>query len=99
MNKFEEVIERIGLLVDQLDISSTDVDSIVNLIEDLRQEYAPTVEMTQKQYDSFIGWKYHTAGWNMTNCAEWARDEHVTATDAMRAWLDPNVIKVVEEEK
>lgn len=45
MNKFEEVIERIGLLVDQLDISSTDVDSIVNLIEDLRQEYAPTVEL------------------------------------------------------
>lgn len=44
-------------------------------------------------------WKYHTAGWNMTNCAEWAQDEHITATNAMRAWLDPNVIKVVEEEK
>lgn len=67
------------------------------MINELRKEYAPTVEMTQRQYDRFESWKYHTAGWNMTNCAEWARDEKITASNAMQAWLHPETIKIVDE--
>lgn len=68
-----------------------------DLLEQLREEYAPTVKMTKKQYDSFKLWKYHTAGWNMTNCAEWAQDEHILASEAMRAWLHPETIEPIEE--
>ncbi|MDI6666427.1 hypothetical protein QMA56_01755 [Leuconostoc falkenbergense] len=71
--------------------------TVVEILEDLRKEYAPTVEMTKEQYHSFKLWKYHTAGWNMTNCAEWARDEKMTATNAMQVWLHPDDIKVVDE--
>lgn len=69
--------------------------SVEMLVYKLRKEYAPTVEMTKKQYHSFKLWKYHTAGWNMTNCAEWARDEDITANNAMRAWLHPETIKII----
>lgn len=69
------------------------------MIELLREEYAPTVEMTKRQYHSFKLWKYHTVGWNMTNCAEWARDEIMTATNAMQAWLHPDSIKIVDKEE
>lgn len=55
------------------------------------------LKMTQKQYDSFKNWRYHTAGWNMTNCAEWARDDKIPADKAMLAWLYPEDIKIIEE--
>lgn len=67
------------------------------VIEQLREEYAPTVEMTKKQYHSFRLWRYHTAGWNMTKAAEFARDEHLSASEAMTVWLHPETIKVVDE--
>lgn len=74
-----------------------DNKDIYELLEELKKEYAPTVEMTKRQYHSFKLWKYHTAGWNMTNCAEFARDENMKATEAMQAWLHPETIKVVDE--
>lgn len=72
---------------------------VISVLSDVREEYAPTVMMTKRQYGSFERWKYHTAGWNMTNCAEWARDENMTASNAMQAWLHPETIKVINEEQ
>lgn len=93
--KFYEFIEK---LLNNEDYAAygLSVDDVITLIEDLRLEYAPTVEMTKRQYHSFKLWKYHTAGWNMTNCAEFARDEHLKASEAMQAWLHPETIKVVD---
>ncbi|MGQ4573326.1 hypothetical protein ACUIJP_04490 [Leuconostoc pseudomesenteroides] len=87
--KFDFVISDDGI--------GTGIEKLVDLITQLKEEYAPTVEMTKRQYHSFKLWKYHTAGWNMTNCAEWARDEKMTATNAMQAWLHPETIKVVDD--
>lgn len=94
---FDEAIEKIESITDELNIRQEVINDIVSVVEGLRKEYAPTVEMTQRQYHSFKLWKYHTAGWNMTNCAEWARDEHLKASEAMEAWLHPETIKVVDE--
>lgn len=96
--KFDEAID----LINEISYDeATDVwfekEDLFSLINDLREEYAPTVEMTKKQYHSFGLWKYHTPGWNMTNAAEFARDENMKATDAMTAWLHPETIKVVDE--
>ena len=84
-------------LIDHLE--DMNLVEVIGILSDIREEYAPTVEMTQRQYDSFERWKYHTAGWNMTNCAEWAEDENMTASNAMRAWLHPESIKVTNEEQ
>ncbi|MDT9683472.1 hypothetical protein RND61_15595 [Streptomyces sp. TRM76323] len=92
---FDEAIkalERDGLFWDDMSEAF-----VTDIIDKLQQEYAPTVKMTKKQYHSFKLWKYHTAGWNMTNCAEWAQDEHILASEAMRAWLHPETIEPIEE--
>lgn len=82
-------------VLDEMNANQEPSESI-RFMEQLRDIYAPTVEMTKEQYHSFKLWKYHTAGWNMTNCAEWAGDEKITATNAMQAWLHPETIKIVE---
>lgn len=102
---FDEAIEELRLAIPEKFYSPTMHDIAVMLevqtkvINLLREEYAPTVEMTKRQYHSFKLWKYHTVGWNMTNCAEWARDEKMTATNAMQAWLHPDSIKIVDKEE
>lgn len=93
---FDEAVREVQLIsMNGLDDMSG--EDAIRLINMLREEYAQTVEMTKRQYHSFKLWKYHTAGWNMTNCAEFARDENMKATDAMTAWLHPETIKVVDE--
>lgn len=93
---FDEAIEDIRTLSlnEEAGLSPKVVNIIINK---LREEYTPAIKMTEKQHGAFVNWKYHTAGWNMTNCAEWARDENITANNAMQAWLHPETIKVVDE--
>jgi len=54
--------------------------------------------MPEQQYTTFKNWRFHTAGWHLSNCLEWARDENIAATDAMQVWLHPDCIKVVDDE-
>ena len=56
-------------VLDEMNANQEPSESI-RFMEQLRDIYAPTVEMTKEQYHSFKLWKYHTAGWNMTNCSE-----------------------------
>ena len=94
--KFDEALEDISALSlnETVGLSPKVVNTIINK---LREEYTPIIKMTKKQHNIFVNWKYHTAGWNMTNCAEWARDENITANNAMQAWLHPETIKIVDE--
>lgn len=94
---FDEAIKRLSQDIDKNGGQEKYQKEVIATLKSLKKEYAPTVEMTKRQYHSFELWKYHTPGWNMTNCAEFARDENMKANDAMTAWLHPETIKVVDE--
>lgn len=75
-----------------------------DLLEQLRQEYAPTVEMTKKQFNliekhpdsivwavgSFEEWET----WDDFNDDFW---EPLTQREVVQAWLHPETIKAVDE--
>ena len=61
-----------------------DFGEVESVIEELRVTYAPTVYMPEQQYTTFKNWRFHTAGWHLSNCLEWARYENIAATDAMQ---------------
>ncbi|MBZ5995369.1 hypothetical protein KII97_02455 [Leuconostoc gelidum subsp. gasicomitatum] len=105
MNKFDEAIEKLR----KHDITKLfNSYTVTEIVEDLRQEHAPTVEMTQDQKDTLINLKHDhapisfifsaNACWEIVSAFDefW---EPLTEEQLMRAWLDPNVIKVVEEEQ
>ena len=97
---FDEAIKyaKENSFVEEMLSDVVELEDVIEILEKLKKEYAPTVEMTKNQHHNFKLWKYHTAGWNMTNCAEWARDEDITANSAMRAWLHPETIKIIGDE-
>lgn len=98
--KFEEAI-------DKIDVNGTLIDTL-GVLQALRQEYAPTVEMTEtgknyllyylenSSFGSFISdinlVRIGTIGVNPTDYFEDLSDE-----DLMQAWLHPETIKVVDE--
>lgn len=47
---FDEMIEKV-LNNENYNTDGLSVDDAITLIEDLRLEYAPTIELTQEQYD------------------------------------------------
>lgn len=85
------------------------ISEIIRLIEILRQEYAPTVEMTKKQYNAL---KWYKDNLDFSTCLEKFQNYNgetrmgikfddlkgkLSDEDIMQAWLHKETIKVVEE--
>lgn len=83
------------------------LDDVIEILENLKQEYAPTVEMTKGQY-AFITSEYERenvvdAVANLT-VDDFLREnfdekfwEPLTQREVVQAWLHPETIKVADE--
>lgn len=84
-------------------------DDAIQLINKLKQEYAPTVEMTKEQYNTF---KWHKDNLDFAVCLGTFQNYNgetrmgikfdnlkgdLSDEDIMRAWLHPETIKVIGE--
>lgn len=73
-------------------------DDVTQLINDLRQEYAPTVEMTQWQANTLIYYLNNAKFFNLLNNEVHDYDfEKLNEEDLMQAWLHPKSIKIIGE--
>jgi len=95
---FDEAIEKSRVL--SLDgTQEIYSDDVVQLINELRQEYAPTIEMTKLQHDVFAD--------EMEDIATQERLDlfitdglglgDMTVRKDLNAWLHPETIKIVDE--
>lgn len=75
------------------------VSEIIRLIEILRQEYAPTVEMTKQQARVFKLYYDSEKPFDKSEfeCIDNYFMKSINEKDLMRAWLHPEIIKVVDE--
>lgn len=69
------------------------------LLEDLQQEYAPTIEMTKFENDILSKYKFGDNG-DFFDLVEYETDylyRELSASELMQAWLHPETIKIVDE--
>ncbi|WP_273752827.1 hypothetical protein [Leuconostoc mesenteroides] len=96
---FDEAIEKIESITDELNIRQEVINDVVSVVEGLREEYAPTIEMTKLQHDVFAD-----------DMEDIATQEHLdlfitdvpglgdmTVRKGLNAWLHPETIKIVDE--
>ncbi|MCT3059062.1 hypothetical protein EFN72_07280 [Leuconostoc citreum] len=95
---FDEAIEKL-LNNEDYNAYGLSVDDVINLIEVLRQEYAPTIEMTKEQYKAFVE---SVEGLATQKQLDSFVDEELDLGDmtvrrGLNAWLHPETIKVIGE--
>ncbi|WP_273707610.1 hypothetical protein [Leuconostoc mesenteroides] len=105
---FDEAIEHFR---NNTDISGTAVflNDVEDTLKELREEYAPTVEMTKKQYNTF---KWHKDNLDFSACLGTFQNYNgetrmgikfddlkgeLSDEDIMQAWLHPETIKIDDE--
>lgn len=97
---FDEMIEKL-LNNENYNTDGLSVDDVITLIEVLRLEYAPTIEMTQEQKDIIMNllddsdisqndWK------NMIN-DDSPELPKISYRQAIMAYMNPETIKIVDE--
>ncbi|MBZ1527801.1 hypothetical protein [Leuconostoc mesenteroides] len=108
---FDEAIAKVGTYLKNNDLSNSDNNErfFYIILNDLRQEYAPTVEMTKKQYNTF---KWHKDNLDFSACLGTFQNYNgetrmgikfdnlkgdLSDEDIMQAWLHPETIKIVDE--
>ena len=102
---FDEALEQVYYIINYCD--GNESDQWYELLDDLRQEYAPTIEMTKRQYD-FIAADYERenivdAVANLSSDNILRENFHVsfweplTQREVVSAWLHPETIKIVDE--
>ena len=107
---FDEAMAKVGTYLKNNDLSNSDNNDrfFYIILNDLRQEYAPTVEMTKTQY-SFITSEYEQknvvdAVANLTVDDILKENFHqsfwkpLTQNEVVQSWLHPETIKIVDEQ-
>ncbi len=97
---FDEMIEKV-LNNEDYNTDGLSVDDVITLIEYLRLEYAPTVEMTEEQKDIIIG---------LLDDSDIGRDDwdnminddspelpKISYRQAIMAYMNPETIKIIDE--
>lgn len=70
-------------------------EDLFSLINDLREEYAPTVVMTKEEFEVFAKAKFDEDSAEWLDDVEWGLVEYQYPKFFM-AWLHPETIKVIE---
>lgn len=95
---FDEALEQVNLLTMYGSVGlSPEVAPLI--IESLRQEYAPTIEMTKSQHEAFVE---SVEGMATQEQLDSFVDEELdlgdmTVRKGLNAWLHPETIKIVDE--
>lgn len=100
---FDELIEKI-LNNEDYNAYGLSVDDVITLIEVLRLEYAPKVEMTKRQYEILVlsrnnavnrvdkvGLLEFMSAYSLLN-------QEIDHLSLMQAWLHPETVKLVDHE-
>lgn len=72
-----------------------------DLLEQLRAEYAPTIEMTECEKDTLLKYVFGDNG-NFFDLVEYETDylyKKLSPSELMQAWLHPEMVKVVDDER
>lgn len=88
--------------------SVTDLDDVIDILEKLREEYAPTVEMTKEQYEQFVEFRKKTDFVQShavtlikrnTKYPKFLNDSigGICGKEFLQVWSHPETIKVVDE--
>lgn len=98
---FDEAMAKVGTYLKSNDLSSSDNNDrfFYIILNELRQEYAPTVEMTKEQYEAFVE---SVEGLATQKQLDSFVDEELDLGDmtvrrGLNAWLHPETIKVIGE--
>ncbi|WP_273729887.1 hypothetical protein [Leuconostoc mesenteroides] len=95
---FDEAIEKL-LNNEDYNTDGLSVDDVITLIEVLRLEYAPTVEMTKAQNEAFVESVEGIA--TQEQLDSFVDEEldlgNMTVRKGLNAWLHPETIKIVDE--
>ena len=87
---------------DEAGDSAVHESDLIYIFEELREMYAPTVEMTQKQYDQFKTAKelvtLSELGYALIKKAAYSSLCNLSSEDLATAWLHPECIKVVDSD-
>jgi len=99
--KFDDAVQ----IIDGITMISGDFgvspDVAKRIIEDLREEYEPTIEMTKFEKDTLLKYIFGDEG-NFFDLIEYETDylyRKLSTSELMQAWLHPETIKVVNDEK
>lgn len=106
---FDEAIEKVEQLAN-FEVGKTtgnirrdfklELGDVRDILTELRQEYAPTIEMTKEQYELFSKLAVDEIG-DQEELDAFANEEldlgDMTGRDAIAHWLHPETIKVVDE--
>lgn len=108
---FDETTAKVGTYLKNNDLSNSDNNDrfFYVILNELRQEYAPTVEMTKRQYD-FITSDYEreyiidaVANLSVDDILRERFDvsfwEPLTQREVVQAWLHPETIVVIDLEE
>lgn len=98
---FDEAIEKIESITDELNIRQEIINDIVSVVEGLRKEYAPTVEMTKVQKDTIISLLDNSDiskdDWYTMITDDSPELPEISYRQAILAYMNPKTIKVVDE--
>ncbi|ARN64103.1 hypothetical protein [Leuconostoc mesenteroides] len=111
---FDEAIAKVGTYLKNNDLSNSDNNDrfFYIILNDLRQEYAPTVEMKPYQFEVFKKYRYGVRKGDIDFGGIWSdkpyrmmqyfKEESYTGTtiwddNFAKAWLHPETIKIVDE--
>ncbi|MEL1262330.1 hypothetical protein WL797_07800 [Leuconostoc mesenteroides] len=108
MNKFDEIEAKIGTYLKNNDLSNSDNnDNFFHIVlEDLRKEYSPTVEMTKEDKEVLLDLKSRATFYFFTQTIKkWQSNRaglqlpygNLNEDELMQAWLHPETIKIVDE--
>lgn len=94
---FDESIEHFK---NNTDISGTAVflDDVEDTLKELRDEYAPIIEMTPTEYKIFKSAKIDEDSADWLDEISWGKVDY-NYPKFMQAWLHPETIKVVDDER
>lgn len=97
---FDEAIKyaKENSFVEEMLSDVVDSEEMIKLLEELKQEYAPTVEMTQEAYNELNKLRSHNYDLDVVNSRamfEYNPLKQYTTEELAQAWLHPETIKVV----
>lgn len=93
---FDEAIEKIESLTDELNIRQEVINDVVSVVEGLRKEYAPTIEMTQEQKEYYASRTLLSGMVFNQNTQYYTDDVHNISRETTLAILHPETIKIKE---
>ena len=102
---FDDAMAKVGTYLKNNDLSNSDNNDrfFYTILNELRLEYAPTVEMTKKQYEISVSSRDNAVnrvdkvGLLEFMSAYALLDLEIDHLRLMQAWLHPETIKIIDE--